>query len=44
MFLGMQWYWWLALVGLFILAIPLKVKYTKKLLDKASKRESKKDD
>ena len=29
MFLGLEWYWWLALLGALALSIPLKIKFMK---------------
>lgn len=44
MFLGLQWYWWLVLIVLFVVALPLKIKLTKRLLNKSTKESKHKDD
>ncbi len=39
MFLGLQWYWWLVIAAVLVIALPLKVKFMKWW----SKRQQKKD-
>ena len=29
MFLGLEWYWWLVVVAVLIITIPLKIKFMK---------------
>ncbi len=29
MFLGLEWYWWLVILAVFIISVPFKVKFMK---------------